>query len=127
MSSSSRNGLGVDTGRIADLLTLYRMVLAVLIPGAIVAGASTAPPAAQECSVETGLPGIELRCPAFPAPCSYVRIVRDGVQVAFYEAAEWQRSPDDVMQVLLAAAYGGEKPSEHSERAQRASTEQVCL
>jgi hypothetical protein len=94
---------------------------------AAIAGALAAPPAAQECSVETGLPGIELRCPAFPAPCSYVRIVRDGVQVAFYEAAEWQRSPDDVMQVLLAAAYGGEEPSEHSERAQRASTEQVCL
>ena len=86
-----------------------------------------ASPTGPECAVETGLPGIELRCPAFPAPCSYVRIVRDGVEVAFYEATEWQRSPDDVMQVLLAAAYGGDEGREHNQRAARASTEQVCL
>ena len=95
------------------------------------AGVLSDSPMAPECAVETGLPGIELRCPAFPAPCSYVRIVRDGKEVAFYEAAEWQRSPDDVMQVLLAAAYGREEGreqcSEHSQRVARASTEHVFL
>ena len=90
------------------------------------AGSTPVPRSRLECVVETGLPGVDLRCPAFPAPCTYVRIVREGVEVAFYEAAEWKRSPDDVMQVLLNAAYGPDCGGDESQRAARAPTEQVC-
>jgi len=46
--------------------------------------------------------GNEIRCPAYPNPCEYVRIVDPVVgEVAYWDSAEWQEAPEEVMGAIL--------------------------
>ena len=48
--------------------------------------------------------GCELRSPAYPEPCGYVRIVDPMVgEVAYWDAAEWKEDPEGVMGAILGA------------------------
>jgi hypothetical protein len=50
--------------------------------------------------------GREIRCPAYPAECDYVRIVIDGFELAYWDKAEWSLAPAEVMGAILGAARG---------------------
>jgi hypothetical protein len=48
--------------------------------------------------------GCELRCPAHPDPCEYVRIVDPMVgEVAYWDSAEWAEDPMGVMGAIIGA------------------------
>lgn len=49
--------------------------------------------------------GRAIRCPAFPEPCSYVRITQDNFEIAYWTSEEWKDMPEDVMGALLGAAH----------------------
>jgi hypothetical protein len=50
--------------------------------------------------------GQELRCPAFPAPCEYVRITANGEELLYWDCAEWGLDPRGVMGAIFGAAVG---------------------
>lgn len=53
--------------------------------------------------------GWELRCPAYPEECSYVRILnRDGREVGYWNEDEWRLDPAEVMGAIVGAMKGGE-------------------
>jgi hypothetical protein len=54
--------------------------------------------------------GNELRMPPDPIPCDYVRVVRDGREVAYWNKEEWREDPDVVMGALMGAAASEEMP-----------------
>lgn len=59
---------------------------------------------------EASLPlddGRELRVPAFPAPCDYVRVVQDGQETAYWCSDEWRDAPEEVMGAIFGAALAG--------------------
>lgn len=58
----------------------------------------------EECVVGINDSMRELRCPAYPAPCNYVRVVVNGLELAYWDKAEWQRAPDVVMGAIIGAA-----------------------
>lgn len=45
----------------------------------------------------------QIRCPAYPQECDYVRVVVDGYEVAYWTSEEWQESPKLVMGAFLGA------------------------
>jgi hypothetical protein len=47
-----------------------------------------------------------IHCPAYPESCSYVRIVVDGLEVAYWVEDEWKDAPAEVMGAILGAAKG---------------------
>jgi hypothetical protein len=51
--------------------------------------------------------GRELRCPAYPAECDYVRIVLPSqgapIELAYWISAEWRDAPAEVMGAILGA------------------------
>jgi hypothetical protein len=52
--------------------------------------------------------GRELRCPAYPLECSYVRIVgASGKEIAYWASEEWAEDAEVVMGAILGAAKGG--------------------
>jgi hypothetical protein len=53
--------------------------------------------------------GREIRCPAYPEPCTYVRIVDCGYELAYWVSDEWGSDPMEVMGAILGCA-GGAKP-----------------
>ena len=57
----------------------------------------------KECVVE--LPtGCQLRAPADPDPCDYVRLVDPVVgEVAYWDSAEWAEDPKGVMGAIVGA------------------------
>lgn len=46
-------------------------------------------------------PGVELRCPAFPQECSYVRITDGGNEVRYWEPAVWRCVPGVALGSLM--------------------------
>lgn len=76
----------------------------------------------NECVIDV-IGGIELRCPAYPEPCSYVRVLQAGFEIGYWTAEEWQRDPEDVMGALLGAAARGQsrerRLSDQPERGER--------
>ena len=50
--------------------------------------------------------GRQIRTPAYPAECDYVRIVRDGLELAYWTSDEWRDAPMDVMGAIMGAASG---------------------
>lgn len=61
---------------------------------------------APECVVKTE-GGRELRCPAFPEECSYVRVTEDdGTEVAYWTYTEWEEDPQEVMGAIIGALKG---------------------
>lgn len=49
----------------------------------------------------------QIRCPAYPSECDYVRVTVDGMEVAYWSVDEWSEAPADVMGAILGAARGG--------------------
>jgi hypothetical protein len=54
----------------------------------------------QEYVVDLGN-GRQLRCPAYPEPCSYVRITQDGEEDCYWDWQEWSLDPQVVMGAIL--------------------------
>lgn len=48
----------------------------------------------------------QIRSPAHPAECSYVRVVVDGFEIAYWCSDEWRDDPTCVMGAFLGAAHG---------------------
>lgn len=53
--------------------------------------------------------GRELRCPAHPLPCSYVRIAEAGHELMYWASDEWRDNPQDVIGAILGLAKGIER------------------
>jgi hypothetical protein len=51
--------------------------------------------------------GQELRCPAYPAACDYVRITANGEELLYWDCAEWGLDPRGVMGAIFGAAISG--------------------
>ena len=59
----------------------------------------------EECVVK--LPsGRELRTPAYPEECSYVRIVQQGYELAYWVSDEWADDPECVMGAIVGCMKG---------------------
>ena len=50
--------------------------------------------------------GREIRCSAYPQPCTYVRIVQAGYELMYWDADEWGDTPEEVMGAVLGLAHG---------------------
>lgn len=57
----------------------------------------------EECVIQLTGSARELRCPAHPEDCGYVRVVADGLEIAYWIADEWQQAPAAVMGALIGA------------------------
>ena len=52
--------------------------------------------------------GMELRCPAAPAPCEYVRVVdAGGNEVVYYDQNEFTENAAEVLGALMGALVNG--------------------
>lgn len=58
-------------------------------------------------SVITTPDGRQIRCPAYPEECSYVRVVDFGFELAYWVCDEWSQTPEDVMGAIMGVAQGG--------------------
>lgn len=63
----------------------------------------------DECVIATVGSVREIRCPAHPAECDYVRITVDGMEIAYWSSDEWGEAPAEVMGAILGAARGGQR------------------
>ncbi|MBZ0293968.1 MAG: hypothetical protein K8L99_15495, partial [Anaerolineae bacterium] len=59
-----------------------------------------------ECALPIAGTARQLRCPSHPEPCSYVRVVIDGLELAYWNQDEWQEAPADVIGAIMGAAMG---------------------
>jgi hypothetical protein len=50
--------------------------------------------------------GRELCSPAYPECCSYVRLVQDGYELAYWNSDEWTEDSECVMGAIFGAAKG---------------------
>jgi hypothetical protein len=50
--------------------------------------------------------GREMRCPAYPEECDYVRITQSGYELAYWTNEEWEESPKEVMGAIMGCAHG---------------------
>lgn len=48
----------------------------------------------------------EIRCPASPAECDYVRITVQGLEIAYWVCDEWREAPTEVMGAIMGAIMG---------------------
>lgn len=55
----------------------------------------------DECSVDVLGSLRQLRCPNHPEACSYVRVVVDGFETAYWIEDEWASAPAEVMGALI--------------------------
>ncbi|MGG5810891.1 hypothetical protein [Falsiroseomonas sp. CW058] len=67
----------------------------------------------DEAVVDPG-EGRQMRCPASPDPCSYVRITQEveadlTVELAYWTSDEWRESPEEVMGAIIGALMGGRR------------------
>ena len=60
-----------------------------------------------ECSIPIFGSAREIRCPAHPEACHYVRIVVDGLEICYWNHDEWRSAPEDVIGAVIGAAKGG--------------------
>lgn len=51
--------------------------------------------------------GREIRTPAYPEPCSYVRVVQNGFELAYWNIEEIREDPEQVVGAIIGAAKGG--------------------
>jgi hypothetical protein len=49
--------------------------------------------------------GRELRCPASPEACDYIRLVEGGHELMYWSSDEWAEDPGDVMGAILGSAH----------------------
>lgn len=62
----------------------------------------------EECVIAL-ISGREIRCPASPKDCSYVRITAPGIiplELGYWSSDEWGEAPAEVMGAILGAAQG---------------------
>lgn len=62
----------------------------------------------EECVIAL-ISGREIRCPASPEDCSYVRITAPGIiplELGYWSSDEWGEAPAEVMGAILGAAKG---------------------
>lgn len=62
-----------------------------------------------EYGAETVIPlenGRQMRCPAHPEECDYVRITQGGYELAYWTSEEWGEDPKVVMGAIMGAARG---------------------
>ena len=59
----------------------------------------------EECVIKVAN-GREIRTPAFPEECSYVRIVQEGFELAYWVSDEWADDPEVVMGAIIGCAHG---------------------
>lgn len=59
----------------------------------------------DECIVKLAN-GREIRTPAYPEDCSYVRIVQEGFELAYWISDEWADDPEIVMGAIMGCAHG---------------------
>lgn len=57
----------------------------------------------EECVIQLTGTARELRCPAYPGECDYVRVVADGLEIAYWVSDDWQKAPTEVMGALIGA------------------------
>jgi hypothetical protein len=50
--------------------------------------------------------GREIRCPAYPEECEYVRITQNGYELAYWTSEEWERDGKIVMGAIMGCARG---------------------
>lgn len=60
----------------------------------------------EQESVAPLVNGRELRFPAFPAECDYVRVVCDGYELMYWNSDEWGDDPTCVMGAFMGLARG---------------------
>lgn len=60
----------------------------------------------EECVLDMLGSQRQIRTPAHPAECDYVRIVVDGYEIAYWVADEWSEAPASVMGAIIGAAKG---------------------
>lgn len=60
----------------------------------------------NECTLEIGGSYRQIRCPAFPDECSYIRIVVDSLEIAYWDKGEWHTAPAEIMGAIIGAARG---------------------
>lgn len=58
-----------------------------------------------ECVVKLAN-GRELRTPAYPEDCSYVRITHNGYEIAYWISDEWAEDPEIVMGAIVGCMQG---------------------
>lgn len=71
--------------------------------------ASTEVPTSASAPSESVIPlpnGREIRMPAYPAPCTYVRVTEAGAEKGYWDEAEWSVDPAGVMGAIMGAAHG---------------------
>ena len=56
----------------------------------------------EECVVLTHS-GRAIHSPAYPAECSYIRIVEQGFELGYWDKAEWAEAPEEVMGAIMGA------------------------
>jgi len=57
----------------------------------------------NECVIDIAGSNRTVHCPAYPQPCTYVRIVVDGFEVAYWDEKEWGEAPAEVMGAIMGA------------------------
>ncbi|MDO9099708.1 MAG: hypothetical protein Q7V53_03040 [Caldisericota bacterium] len=56
----------------------------------------------DECIVTTHS-GREIRSPAYPNPCDYIRVTQHGFELAYWTSDEWRENPEDVIGAVMGA------------------------
>jgi hypothetical protein len=60
----------------------------------------------HECAIQLR-DGREIRCPAYPEPCTYVRIVNQaGAEQCYWNCKEWRTAPEEVMGAIMRVLKG---------------------
>lgn len=59
-----------------------------------------------ECIIDITGSYRQIRSPAHPNACSYVRVLVDGLEIAYWVDDEWRDDPSGVMGAILGAAAG---------------------
>lgn len=67
--------------------------------------------------------GRELRFPAYPLPCDYLRIVEYGFELAYWNSDEWRDAPDEVIGAIMGCSMNGQGAPESVNLAETAILE----
>lgn len=60
--------------------------------------------------------GHQIRVPAYPNPCSYIRIVKpNGEELVYWDSNEWRDEPEEVMGAIMGAVMGALKSYEEKD------------
>jgi len=63
----------------------------------------------DECVITTHS-GRELRSPAYPAPCDYLRVTQHGFELAYWTSDEWAQDPEVLGAIMGCLKAGAEAP-----------------